>query len=301
MKRFIVNILLFFAIVCIIDCCVGAVGGYLQKHSTSEFNNLVQHDTHDVLILGSSRAHHHYDTPFLSDTLGLDIYNAGYDGNGVVLAEGILEMIMMRYKPELVLFDIEPAFDIFQYANDNNHIRYISQLKPYYKEAGVSDVIKDVSIDEWRKVHVGMLRYNTSILALVFNHIRQCRSDNKGYAPLDGAMIAEPDKNTEQQRVLDNFKLEYVQKLIRLCQTNNVPLVFVASPKYGKTNSSDLQAVIDIAFENKIPFLDYYAEPSFMEHKEWFREPMHLNREGARVYSRIIAKDIKSLQTYDSH
>ncbi len=97
MKKYIVHILIFFTIVAVIDISVGLAGDYLVSHVKSgdakRTNDLAMVDKHDVLILGSSRARHHYDTPFLSDTLGLDVYNAGYDGNGVVLAYGLLEMI----------------------------------------------------------------------------------------------------------------------------------------------------------------------------------------------------------------
>ena len=98
MKKYIVRIILFFAIVVLVDFVVGWAGDYLQTHAkggdTKAINDLVKKDQHDILILGSSRAHHHYDTPFLSDTLNLDVYNAGYDGNGVILAYGILQMIL---------------------------------------------------------------------------------------------------------------------------------------------------------------------------------------------------------------
>ena len=114
MKKYLLHILLFFAFVAVVDVSVGSFGRYLQGHakggSTRQFDDLVMKDQHDVLILGSSRARHHYDTPFLSDTLGLDVYNAGYDGNGVVLAVGILKMVLNRYCPKLVIFDVEPPF-----------------------------------------------------------------------------------------------------------------------------------------------------------------------------------------------
>ena len=86
MKSFIIKILLFFAIVAVIDLCVGFIGDYLQAHAkggiTKQTNDLVMTDAHDVIIFGSSRARNHYDAPYLTDSLGLDVYNAGYDGNG---------------------------------------------------------------------------------------------------------------------------------------------------------------------------------------------------------------------------
>ena len=296
MKKFLLHILLFFAIVGVVDVCVGFGGRYLQGHSKGgsarQFDDLVMKDKHDVLILGSSRAHHHYDTPFLSDTLGLDVYNAGYDGNGVVLAVGILEMVLNRYTPQMVLFDIEPSFDIKVYDKDNKHIRYISNLKPYYMEHGVSQIIKDVSMEEWRKVQSGLIRYNTEILGMVVDNIINRGTEKGGYAPMTGRILNEPVPRVAQELELDAFKLGYIEKMISLCQSYDIPIVLVASPKYGMQNSTVMTPVKEIAEKLDVPFLDYYAEPTFNAHKEWFKEPMHLNRDGARVFSTMMVSVI---------
>lgn len=299
MKKYLLHILLFFVIVAAVDVSVGAFGRYLQGHaiggSTRQFDDLVMKDKHDVLILGSSRAHHHYDAPFLCDTLGVDVYNAGFDGNGVVLADGVLEMVLNRYKPQLVLFDIEPAFDVNVYDKDNHHTRYIKNLKPYYREEGVSEIIKDVSEEEWRKVQSGLIRYNTEILGMLVDNVIDRGVERSGFQPLQGKMEKEPEPKAPKDVVRDPFKLAYIEKLIGLCQENDVPLVLVGSPKYGQKNSEALRPVREIAEKQGVRFLDYYAEPSFMAHKEWFKEPMHLNSEGARVFSKMIANDISEL------
>lgn len=299
MKKYLLHILLFFVIVAAVDVSVGSFGRYLQGHakggSSRQFDDLVMKDRHDVLILGSSRAHHHYDTPFLSDSLGVDVYNAGFDGNGVVLADGVLEMVLNRYKPRLVLFDIEPAFDVNVYDKDNHHTRYIKNLKPYYREEGVSEIIKDVSVEEWRKVQSGLIRYNTEILGMLVDNVIDRGVERSGFQPFKGKMEKEPEPKAPKDVVRDSFKLAYIEKLIRLCQENDVPLILVGSPKYGQKNSEALQPVKEIAEKYDVRFLDYYAEPSFMAHKGWFKEPMHLNSEGARVFSKMIAQEISEL------
>lgn len=299
MKRFIINIFLFFAIVAVGDTCVGFIGDYLQHHAkggeTRKTNDLVMNGHHDIVIFGSSRACHHYDAPFLSDTLGLDVYNAGYDGNGVVLSYGLLSMILERSKPRLVIFDVEPSFDIEVYPGDNGHKRYISALKPYYSNAGVKEIITDVSEEEWYKVHSGMMRYNTTIISKALDYTKKDSPQNKGYVPMQGVYTGEgSQQNKGSAANIDAFKLEYVEKMLALAKSKDVPIIVVASPKYGKTSSSELQPVIDICRKNKIVFWDYYAAPEFMRHKEWFNEPMHLNETGAREFSKIIIDVIKN-------
>ena len=294
MKQFICNILVFFTIIAFIDCGISALGSYLQGHakggSTKKLDDLVMKDEHDVIIFGSSRAVVHYDTPFLSDTLGIDVYNAGYAGNGVVLSVGLLDMILERYQPKLVVFDVEPAFDIYEYAEDNHHVRYLKYLKPYYNKSGIPKIIEDVSMEEWYKAQSGLIRYNTEIIPRVVDNVINRGMDPCGYIPIKGAMTEEPQSDkTSEHSELDPLKLNYLQKLVTLCKSNNVPLVFIASPKYGKKSSDDIQPAKEIAARNNVPFLDYYTDEFFLNHKEWFKEPMHLNEVGAREFSRIIA------------
>lgn len=277
------------------------MGDYLTSHvrsgDTKRTYDLSMQDCHDVLILGSSRARHHYDAPFLSDTLGLDVYNAGYDGNGVVLAYGLLEMILERYEPRLILYDVEPSFDIDVYEADNNHKRYISRLKPYYRHKAIGSIIADVSTEEWYKVHSGMIRYNMSLLTMYLDNFRPSKDTGKGFSPLYGEYDREPESNVGNSE-LDQFKLSYIDKVITLANSKHIPIVFVASPKYEKASSEEIKPVIDICRRNNVTFLDHYNDAEFMQHKEWFKEPMHLNERGAKEFSSLIAKEILSIENY---
>ena len=289
--------MIFFSIVGVIDISVGVIGNYLQHHAKGGeykmFDDLVLKDKHDIIILGSSRAHCHYDTPLLSELLNIDVYNAGYDGNGVVLSFGIMKMVLERYDPKMVVFDVEPAFDIMQYPPDNNHKRYLGRLKPYYYKDGIGEIFKDISKEEWYKVHSGMMRYNTVIVPLTIDNILNRGIEKNGFGPTIGEMEKDREINQIQEVLIDQFKLHYVKKLINIVQKHNVPLIVVASPKYGMNNSSELNPIKDICFKAEVPFLDYYADTSFVKHKELFKEPMHLNDSGARAFSRCLADDIK--------
>ena len=300
MKKFLLHILLFFAIVGIVDVGIGFCGRYLRGHAkggiTRQFDDLVMKDKHDMLVLGSSRAHSHYDTSFLSDTLGFDVYNAGYEGNGVILSYGIVDLVLKRYTPRIVLFDVEPAFDIIVYQPDNKDIRYINLLKPYYRENDIPEIIKGVSREEWNKVLSGMIRYNTNILRMLVDNVINRGIEKCGYAPLNGRIEKDPEQKHQksEEYIIDELKLAFMEKLIDQCQSHNVSLIFVASPKYGK-NTSILEPVKQLAEKKGVRFLDYYNDSTFMAHKEWFKEPMHLNKEGARFFSRMMVPEIEKL------
>lgn len=295
MKRFIINIFLFFCLMTLMDFSVGYLGDFLQAHpkggNTKRVNNLVMKENHDIVILGSSRAHHHYDTPYMSDTLGMDVYNAGFDGNGVILAYGLLEMILERYQPRLVIYDVEPSFDINVYTPDNNCVRYLGELKPYYNHAGIGGIFMDVSTEEWYKVHLGLIRYNSSLIHKVIDFITSRGADEKGYLPIYGEYSGTPSKKRNNDEVQEKLKLEYIEKLIELARSKNVPLFLVASPKLGITDSRVFDPVKSICQKYSVKFLDYYADPSF-QNNSFFAEPMHLNNIGAHRFSREIVNNI---------
>ncbi len=295
MKRFLFKLLLYLFIIIGLDICFGILGDYLQDHAkrgvTKRTNDIVMNDVHDIVILGSSRAHHHYDTPYLSDTLGLDIYNAGYDGNGVVLAEGLVELIMERYQPKLIIYDVEPAFDVIEYPNDNHHIRYINNLKPYYRHQAIGRIIKDVSKEEWYKVHSGMFRYNSKLVTLLMENVRTISTDPYGFSPLKGEYSGDIPQSNYESRCIDKFKLTYIERLINTSQSHHIPIILVASPKLGYEDILDLQPVKDICAKNKVDFLDYYASQEF-QNRLLYKDPMHLNNNGARVFSSKIAVHI---------
>ena len=298
MKRFLKNIMFFFAFVAIIDLCVGVTGDYFQANAkggdTRKTNDLVVRDQHDILIFGSSRACHHYNTPFLSDTLGMDVFNAGYDGNGVVLSCGLLSMVLERYQPKLIIFDVEPSFDIFNNAADNGNKRYINLLKPYFKNTVVASVIKGVSEEEYYKSYSGMMRYNTTIISKAFDYIGGHAVSNKGFVPMNGVYQGESKEHFKQTPTsIDEYKLDCLTNMLNMAKLKNVPIMLVASPKYGENNTDDLQTVITICKDSQTPFVDYYADSLFMKHKEWFNEPMHLNATGAKIFSSLLIENIR--------
>jgi hypothetical protein len=53
--------------------------------------------------------------------------------------------------------------------------------------------------------------------------------------------------------------------------------------------------VIDLCKKFSVPFIDFYADTEFQLHKEWFKEPMHLNEIGAREFSKKLSLKIKNL------
>ena len=110
---------------------------------------------------------------------------------------------------------------------------------------------------------------------------------------MSGEYSGGTSNNSGKDFIIDPFKLNYIERFLLLSKSKDVPVIVMASPKYGMVNSFDIKPVIEICKKHNVPFIDFYSDSVFMQHKEWFREPMHLNKKGARVFSERIVEIIK--------
>lgn len=297
MKKFITRVIVFFLIVFFVDYNYGVVFDYLKSHAKNgDFKktyDICLNKQYDIIVLGSSRAHHHYNSCILSDSTNMTCFNAGFDGNGVITAFGILQLILDRYKPKLIIYDVEPAFDIEVYPPDNNCTRYLGILKPFCKNNKIKEIFKDISVEDYYKQFSGLVRHNSnSFLVLSSFFSKEQEDSNNGFSSLIGSM--DNEKNIQQPEVfpLDNKKIEYFRKLLNTIKDNNIPIVVVYSPKYEFTNQVTVETIQNTCDEFDIPFWNYSVQEDFLK-PEFFKEPMHLNEIGANRFTADLTSRIK--------
>ena len=296
MKKFIMYILVFFVVVIIIDQFVGFVGDYMLHNSkpspAKQFDDLCLNDNHDILIMGSSRALHHYIPQIIGDTLCMDVYNAGYGGNGIILAYGILQMIIEREPPKYILYDIAWAFDLLVYEPDDNNTRYLSTLKKYRKHDGVAEVLKDISWGTYLKSFSGIYRYNSDLLNSIKYFWWGSTFYEDGYVPLYGELNDSTRQNTEIELFAeDNTKIKYLHKFVQTCQENDICLIFALSPQYGYIDERVIKLIKKISEQYNITLLDYYDV--FQNDMTLFQDELHMNDKGATEYSKKVAVSLR--------
>lgn len=127
--------------------------------------------------MGSSRCVCHYDDQLLADSLDIDAINMGNKGYGRY------HLIPMENKPKILLYDVEPAFDIIEYEDDDNNRRYLSGLKSFYGEPGVKDIFRDVDCTEPVKMNSQMYRYNSKTLVMIGDYIKKGKVNYSFFQP----------------------------------------------------------------------------------------------------------------------
>ena len=302
MKKFILKIILFLVIISAIDYLCGFGFKYLaeraqggQSYKNYEVSKIA---APDVLILGSSRAIHHYVPQILEDSLNKTVYNAGYDGNGIVLMYPLMRLIAERHKPEIIIYDIHPIFDI----EENDNSQYTRYLKPLYGENEIVDsVIIATDNSEKIKLLSSLYMNNSNALSLLKGAFDNEPKYEQGYYPLYRVLTKE-DYNIIKDAVAGNtkgqsfthskLKESLLEELIAYCKANKIKLYFVLSPFYGASYETEL--FYEFVKGKDVQVLDYINQNRLNFPIEYFADPDHLNHYGAEVFTKDLAREINN-------
>ena len=242
---------------------------------------------HDIVIFGSSRAYRHYDTRVISDSLGLTCYNCGQSGMGFIHNYVLLESLLKRYTPKLIIYDIYPPADFIE--GDNT--RYIINLRPYRDRNDILDVLKDVDKLEEYKTLSSMYCYNyilNEMLLHYFNLISGKSSIN-GFVPTKKDFKSR-NSFIEDGQNIDTLKLKYADLFIKIAKKTNV--VLSMSPYWYKVNPQHIEIAKNIAKKNTVPFIDFSSHNTFIHNNDYFYDEIHMNERGAEKFTREIVKKL---------
>lgn len=297
MKKFIFRILLFFIFIAVCDYAFGLICSYLNKSAiggdTKSHYYASMESDEEVIILGSSRAIHHYIPSILSDSLNMSVYNSGVDGNGIILQYGRLKMITSRYTPKLIIYDTTVSFDI----ENNDNLKYLNWLKRFYDSEGIDSIFMDISYNEKYKMNSNFYRYNTSFIQMLSDNINpQQIVLEGGYKPIYGTMNYTPD-DIHQKKITqwDPLKLKYFKKMIELCHSKGIKLIISYSPFYNAKSSECYLLINNLCKEYNIPVIDFYSNNFISSDISKFKDTSHLNNDGAIEFTNTIAPIIKDI------
>lgn len=297
MKKFIVKLLLFISLFCISDWVIGGVFklyDFTKSGRIHKFYILMTKQSPDLLILGSSRASHHYNPIIIGDSLKLDTFNAGFDGMGTYVGYGILTGVARRKFPEYILCDISPKFDIY---DKNGTARGIDNFYPYTFIPQIKDLMTDFDQNEKWKMLSNAYRLNSSIVKIISSVFTASDDYIAGFLPLSGKLKIETnDKKIKNgnspMKKIDPVKEKYLRKLIESAQSNGTKIVFTISPIYGGGDINSFKDELQILAEYDVPVLNHLNDSLLIGNMNYFQDRTHMNRDGADVYSKIIAKEL---------
>jgi hypothetical protein len=303
-RYYLLRAVLFIALVWSADFIVGKILRHFYRRQSSGWEYATRYSAEetkaDLLIFGASRAQQQYiPTPF-EDTLQLTGYNVGRDGTSFFYHYAMLQAVLKRYTPKVIILDCEYA------ALKNAAASYdrLSVLLPLYKDhPEMQSTINLRSPFEKYKFTSSIYPYNSMLFKIAVANLKsnkEEKEDINGYMPLHKS-LNQPIKTFDytEKYELDSVKVNMLRSFIDECKSRNIKLYLVCTPYYMKIKGNDhsLSVTQQVAAEKNVPFIDYSADSFYFSRPQLFDDTVHLNMTGAKIFcSDLAAKLKKDLQ-----
>jgi hypothetical protein len=292
MKKITLKIVFFLVLVVSIDIALGHLLEYLyfkqKKGKSSRITKVLENVKSDILIFGSSRAVQHYDPFIIEKMTGLSTFNVGLDGQSIIYQKAILEVILTRHQPKLIVLEL---FEGMDFSSGTNQYDRLSVLLPYVKKySSINNIVLQRSRFEKVKLLSKTYPYNSLLIRIIEGNIELTNTDksNTGFVPKSGHWNLPIKEITKTQPNYDEAKVQYFYDFVNICKQKNISLFVIISPKFEKCEDcfSFSQEICDFA---KIQLHNYSSDNIFVSNIKYFENPSHLNSEGAKVYSEFIS------------
>lgn len=283
-----------------LDFSIGQILRTLYFKVPRKITYTIQESYEDIQIYGSSKANRHYNPYVFENELGLSCFNNGVDGRNIFYHYAAINSLLQRHKPKLIILDL--LSEDYLKSDGGWNTDRLNVLLPYYNHNSyIKEVVNLRSPFERVKLLSSIYPFNSAIVDICVS-IKEGKDRSigyKGYIPLGYSEKShEMNKvNFHKEYEIDELKINYLKKIIKTCNSNNIKLIIIKSPWYAEypEKSSLLE---EIAFENKITFwnftnLDFFSERSF------FYDESHLNEKGAELFTEFVVDKIKSEQIID--
>lgn len=300
-QKFLFNLTVFICVVFALDFSLGKCLRffYFAQKSGIEYHTTYTLDSvsSEVVVLGSSRADHHFIPSIIEDSLHKSCFNAGRSGQGLFYHEAILQSLMLRYKPEYVILEISPVelyYDKMSYDG-------LSVLMPYYHQNQFIDKALNLKGKYEKLKYLSSIYPFNSLIhlglkAFVGSEDNVTESKLAGYIPLKGVVKDSVLRKREKFEAktfadIDINKVNSLKSIIYLCQKNDVKLLLIQSPRFHLVDVDASCEVFErIIRETHTEYVNLSGIPLFNRNPEWFRDLTHLNDKGARVFTTLVTR-----------
>ena len=292
---------IFLIILIAADLIIGNVCShfYFKQKSGWEYRTKysIENTTADILIFGASRAQQQYNPVYFEARLNQTCYNVGRDGTPFFYHYAVLESVLSRYTPKIIILDIENS--VFrQYESSYDRI---SVLLPFYKShPEMRSIIELRGPYEKYKLFSKIYPYNSLLFKIAAGNrkVDSAQSEDiKGYVPLTNA-LNEPIRKVYLPTgyALDSNKVNYYKLFIKECLQKNIKLFVVCSPYFIDAVGTDTSMTVakKIAKENNVDFFDFSKDKDFLNNSRLFDDTVHVNSTGSKLFSNKVVDAIIS-------
>lgn len=248
----------------------------------------------DVLIVGASEVEFSYRPDIIMDSLGMTVYNCGKNGQRLYYQTTVVNSIIDRYSPKLIVWSIAPNC-LTPYQGDLDRT---SILKPYYHDNKYcKEILQKRSWNEKWKMNSYFYAYNSEFHSVIVNALHSAEQKTiYGYLPLPNGDKEPPFEEMQFDDNPDELCVILFSNIVRRLKEKGINVVFIFSPQYsyGDYHQLDSYKLLCTIINDNGYFLweDFYHNSSLM-HGYSFKDKDHLSEQGVKCFSQMVAHKLK--------
>jgi hypothetical protein len=252
-------------------------------------------DTTDLIIFGSSRANHHF------NTLNGVEFNMGMDGKRIAFHATLIKLLPKNYK-QTVILQLDPEY-FFSENYDGSDIKSLKNL--FHRSKIINKQIKKLNQDELISNFYYTNLYNFKLVSIFKNYLFP-KYDYKNYSGFDPIYPNDFQKSVFK-KILDkkgtktdcqaNFKINkiydiYIDEIISFCKENNKKLIVFTSPKYYDNCKEDNLLLTKIMNQKNINYYDFTNFFNDNNDINYWKDLTHLSYVGAELFTKGFKKSV---------
>lgn len=291
---------IFFAVIIIlvtaisIDAIVGVSMNIIITHRVRSKSQYCLNEKINAKIIfcGSSRAAHHYDTKYITDSLKIKSFNTGLDGKGLTYNYAIINSILNNDSNntiKVIILETLPG-ELSGALNSR-----ISELYPYINnDNNIFDIATKIDKNNYWLLKLNLYKHNSVIFGEIKNFFHTYDLHNNGFEPLEPRkMIGLSETFDKTNENIDSLAKYCFVNIIKKCHWKGVKLIVVMSPELYKRNYNE--EIIEICKQYGISFIDNRAFRLSIPTDEYFNDNWHMNKIGAKEYTKYFMEQIKPI------
>lgn len=236
-------------------------------------------NTIDYLVIGDSEAYTSISPMEIWNKYGFTGYNLGVPGQRLQKTYYSLKKVLKNQKPKVIMLETNSAYRVFGvYEETNKILRSILENNfAVYKYH-----------NRWKKFNfINNGKANANINKSKTNILKGFRYNNKVKSYIKGSYV----KETDVIEKINEIPMYYLNKIVKLCNENNIRLILYTSPSPVNWNYKKHNGIEVFAKENKLPLLDLNLKNDELK-IDWLKDTYdkgdHLNFSGAKKVTNYI-------------
>ena len=248
----------------------------------------------DILVLGASKANHHYIVDSLERHYQMPVCNAGIDGDNIVTSLVQFNALTQKRQPKIVIIDLSPGQMADEWEPFFLTHKCFYRVEPHY----TLTINNNLKLSERLKLLSSLYRYNEVLLEVIQSY-ETGETNSKGFIPLYGTndQLFHKKKNYQSgQYAFGQYQEQCLDAIVNKCKEIGCSVYIVNSPTLITYTNGVCESFNDYCVKRNVPFVNYEGDTAFVNHPELFKDFNHLNLEGAKLFTRNFINLIDRLE-----